>query len=74
MMPQSRGRLFLMGVKSGETVPAYPSPITPRADDAAPSGTPTCADALSDLPDAETFNSLIHCDQVRTIRRGMPSA
>ena len=67
-VPQSRQRLFLMGVRQGERCPAYPTPTTRRAGTAsslqAPPG-PSCAEALGDLPDAEHFADLMVRDVVR---------
>ncbi len=55
-VPQDRQRLFLMGAK-GAAVPRYPI-----AEILVP--TPTCQDALDDLPDAEQFNELNSSDSV----------
>lgn len=76
--PQSRERFILMGVKKGETLPDYPTPTTNIA------GRkklypdlgfgPSCADAIGDLPDADTFETLNRTDEVRTTRFGEPSA
>jgi DNA (cytosine-5)-methyltransferase 1 len=67
-VPQSRQRLFLMGVLRGERCPRYPTPSTRRVDKAssliAPPG-PSCADALGDLPDADQFAELMESDAVR---------
>lgn len=76
-IPQSRERLFLLGTRKGETLPDYPEPISnlsngkKRIDDL-PIG-PTCADALGDLPDADSFSSLMESDVVRTNKYGNPS-
>lgn len=68
-VPQSRERLFLMGVKRGLSLPEYPEPTTSIAGKSAagnrPYG-PTCSDALGDLPDAERFSTLTRSDAVRT--------
>lgn len=64
-VPQSRERLFLMGVKRGETLPAYPLPL--------PRGV-TCQDALADLPEAEAYAGLLHSDTARNVTWGTPSA
>lgn len=53
-VPQDRKRLFLIGARHGLKVPAYPEP-TKRV---------TCADALSDIPDAEQFPELVWGDSV----------
>ena len=77
-VPQSRQRLFLLGTKGGRPIPAYPVE-TPGAlpDVFSKSGTnptPTCVDALSDLPDVEQFPELMVSDSVKydpgTIRSG----
>lgn len=55
-VPQSRERLFLLGAKVGQPLPSYPSPSETAV---------TCAQALEDLPDAEQFEQLLSCDEVR---------
>lgn len=76
-VPQSRERFILMGVKKGETLPEYPMATTniagrkeiyPELDFG-----PSCADAIDDLPDADTFKTLKRTDEVRTTRFGEPS-
>lgn len=75
--PQSRERFILMGVKKGETPPDYPLPTTNIAGrkERHPGLKfgPTCADALGDLPDADSFETLHKTDEVRTARFGAPS-
>ncbi len=75
-VPQSRERLILMGAKRGLPLPKYPDDQTRKAgtrhDSFLPSG-PTCEDALSDLPDAETFPELLDNDEVETTAWGTPS-
>lgn len=76
-VPQDRQRLFLMGCRKGEALPKYPSPITfpasARRDGKGDlPATPTCADALSDIPDAEAFDELIDCDST-SVQWGAPS-
>lgn len=76
--PQSRERLILMGVKKGHKTPAYPAPRYNIAGKTAnrpelPFG-PTCQDAIDDIPDADTFASLLENDAVTTKRYGAPSA
>jgi len=61
--PQNRQRLILMGARAGETLPKYP---TPHQD------SPTCADALDDLPNAEEFDALLSSDSVETWKWGSP--
>lgn len=68
-VPQDRERLFLLGARKGSRLPAYPdASTTPKIDllfGAHESlRTPTCFDALSDLPDAETFAELNASDTV----------
>ncbi|TAN09182.1 MAG: DNA cytosine methyltransferase [Burkholderiaceae bacterium] len=74
-VPQDRERLFLMGAKRGLPLPEYPQATTSRPGTAAADRppAPTCRDALSDLPDADTFASLLTCDSVTTKRWGKPS-
>lgn len=54
-VPQDRRRLFLIGARKGEQLPDYPLPTTAI----------TVADAISDLPDADTFPQLRLSDSVR---------
>lgn len=74
-VPQNRHRLFLMGARNGNPLPEYPHRLTHPAGTTncgSPEG-PTCRDALDDLPDAESFKSLINSDEVETSRWGVPS-
>jgi DNA (cytosine-5)-methyltransferase 1 len=77
-VPQHRQRLFLMGSKSGLTIPEYPTPITYPANKKPPKGTPqlkkgpTVWDALRDLPDADTFEELLKTDSAKA-KFGKPS-
>ena len=61
-VPQNRQRLILLGAKRGCAIPEYPLPSTsPRRSGAsrlALPPTPTCLDALGDLPDADLFDAL----------------
>ncbi|MEO1039653.1 MAG: DNA cytosine methyltransferase [Pseudomonadota bacterium] len=59
-VPQDRQRLILIGARVGETLPDYPE---------VQSVGPSCGDALSDLPDAEEFDELLHNDSVRASYR-----
>ena len=74
--PQSRERLILFGAKKGTALPDYPAAVNSipgrRGSDGLPLG-PTCADALDDLPDAETFPALAQGDEVRIGSFGAPS-
>jgi DNA (cytosine-5)-methyltransferase 1 len=76
-VPQHRQRLILMGAKKGLPVPAYPPVRTAAADKpnehSAPVG-PNCEQALSDLPDADSFDVLNRTDEVTTKKWGEPSA
>lgn len=75
--PQSRERFILMGVKKGNLLPEYPTPqtnISGRTKLYPELGFgPSCADAISDLPDADTFETLNAVDAVKTARFGNPS-
>lgn len=55
-VPQNRERLFLIGAKKGFALPTYPSKLKQIV---------TCEEALNDLPDAEHFERLLFCDEVR---------
>ena len=77
-VPQSRERFILMGVKKGGRLPDYPLPTTnlagrPPSRPDLPFG-PSCLDAIDDLPDAETYDELMHSDAVRTAALSSPSA
>lgn len=75
-VPQNRERLILVGAKKGLPLPAYPSPITDRADGRRATGLPpgpTCQDAIGDLPNADQFPALIESDTVRTKAFKKPS-
>jgi DNA (cytosine-5)-methyltransferase 1 len=74
-VPQSRERLFLVGVRKGHRLPEYPAPIcrpAGRAGSGLPQG-PDCQAALGDLPDADLFPALDHSDEVRISAWGEPS-
>ncbi len=75
-VPQNRERLILMGARQKLTIPDYPAPITKPAGSTKfksplPEG-PSCQDALSDLPDPETFAELQECDRIQPPRWGKP--
>lgn len=77
-VPQSRERFILMGAKKGSTLPDYPAALTNIAGRKVlsadlPTG-PDCAAAIGDLPDADSFRSLLTGDAVATKRFGEPSA
>lgn len=67
-VPQDRRRLFLLGAKKGLPVPSYPEETTTAENDLfgrnGKEPTPTCADALADLPDAEVWDELMTSDSV----------
>lgn len=68
-VPQNRERLFLLGARKRKQLPLYPVPTT-SIEKSLFSGqgcdfTPTCSDALLDLPDAEDFEELLTSDSVR---------
>lgn len=67
-VPQDRQRLFLLGSKKGLPLPFYPEETTTVEDDLfgrnGKGPTPTCADALADLPDAEAWDELMTTDSV----------
>lgn len=76
--PQHRDRLILMGARHGEPLPEYPNPMTNirgkrKIVDGLIYG-PNCADALSDLPDADNFSELLSSDAMRTFAFGEPSS
>ncbi len=77
-VPQSRDRLILMGAKKGTPLPSYPLPITnpagSRKRNADLPDSPTCADAIGDLPDADNFSALLETDKVKADGFGNPSA
>lgn len=77
-VPQYRERLFLMGVRKGLKAPSYPKPFSSPADgrkriEDLPLS-PTVAQAIGDLPDADRFQTLDGSDSVRTSAFGKPSA
>jgi DNA (cytosine-5)-methyltransferase 1 len=76
--PQDRERLILLGARRVLTLPEYPkiTSLMSGVDLKLPglSAGPTCADALSDLPDAEDFDELLENDSVRTRKWGGLSA
>ncbi|MBI3452618.1 MAG: DNA cytosine methyltransferase, partial [Rhodospirillales bacterium] len=79
-VPQDRRRLFLLGARKNVCLPAYPetqtrragSPITSKITERLKPEGPTVWDALSDLPDADSYQVLLHQDSV-TAKFGPPS-
>jgi len=65
-VPQHRERLFLIGARKGVRLPQYPDATSTLSadlfDQDGRQRTPTCADALSDVPDAERFPELTTSD------------
>lgn len=74
-VPQDRQRLILMGTKKGYDTPVYPAPTTQstKEKDLLLPRCPTCAEALGDLPDAESFEELLKNDIVKSDDWGKPS-
>ncbi|WVN42568.1 DNA cytosine methyltransferase [beta proteobacterium MWH-UniP1] len=54
-VPQDRKRLFLLGARKGQKLPAYPKPT----------GSVTVAEAILDLPNADDFPQLLATDTVK---------
>lgn len=76
-VPQNRERLIVFGAKKGIAVPVYPKPITaPDANDRRgnPRHTPTCHEALGDLPNADDYDYLFEQDEVFLAKWAKPSA
>lgn len=78
--PQDRQRLILLGARKNLPLPDYPEATFRRAGHRAKTKTeanlpegPNCFDALSDLPDAESFEQLIDSDEVPTDAFATPS-
>lgn len=55
-VPQSRERLFLVGVRRGLVTPEYPKPLD---------HTVTVDEAIGDLPDADRYKALLSADSVK---------
>ena len=73
-VPQSRERLVLLGAKLDEALPQYPKPRTSAAgSNGSRPESPSCAEALGDLPDAEMFDALNGSDETCVDRWGFPS-
>jgi DNA (cytosine-5)-methyltransferase 1 len=76
-VPQDRQRLFLLGAKKGTAMPNYPARTTVSENDLLGSDglrrTPTCQEALADLPDAERWDELMSSDAVTNTRAGRPT-
>ena len=67
-VPQNRQRLFLIGAKKGVSLPVYPEETSAKENDLFTQNckrpTPTCYDALSDLPDIDKWGELMTSDSV----------
>jgi len=65
-VPQCRERLFLFGARDGCRLPEYPEPTTsPETDLFSASSvqpSPTCLEALGDIPDVSDFDELAYVD------------
>jgi DNA (cytosine-5)-methyltransferase 1 len=75
-VPQHRERLFIIGGKQGYKLPSYPLPLTTAAGKAKRNlpSSPSCEEALGDLPEAEDYHELLAGDSVATDAWGKPSA
>jgi DNA (cytosine-5)-methyltransferase 1 len=77
-VPQDRERLFLIGARADTSIPQYPAPstvpVTRSKNLSFLATTPSCRDAIGDLPDAESFEELSGDDSVATDKWGAPSA
>ena len=71
-VPQNRNRLFLIGAKKGKQLPAYPLPrsIFISASNKQLYSNVTCADALGDLPDADSYTELLDNDETSVTKWG----
>jgi DNA (cytosine-5)-methyltransferase 1 len=74
-VPQDRQRLFLVGAKKGKPLPDYPEPThrRPKSADNSLLLSPTCQEAIDDVPNAEDFKTLLLSDEVQTKAWGKPS-
>ncbi|MFA5203585.1 MAG: DNA cytosine methyltransferase [Lentisphaeria bacterium] len=67
-VPQDRQRLVLLGAKAGVPLPDYPEPTSAKTGDllgwSEKLPTPTCLDALADLPDVEQWDELMATDSM----------
>jgi DNA (cytosine-5)-methyltransferase 1 len=74
-VPQDRQRLFILGAKKGVVVPDYPEQTSTTENDLfdrnGKKPTPTCLDALGDLPDAEQWDELMTSDSVENRKTGI---
>lgn len=78
--PQSRKRVILLGSRIDVPAPVYPNAThTPRTikgemphQGTLPMG-PSVMDAIGDLPDADSYDELLHDDNVSPVQYGLPS-
>lgn len=77
-VPQDRQRLFLLGARKGVPLPNYPEETSTAEGDLLDGNgrkpTPTCFDALADVPDAEQWDALMASDEVENCTMGIPTA
>lgn len=75
--PQSRERLIVLGARGGVPILGYPEPSTGipgRQEDIVGLPTsPTCGEALGDLPDADCYPELLLDDEMAASAFGKPS-
>lgn len=78
--PQSRKRVILMGSRKDLNLPKYPKPThAPRTikgtipDPGSWLLGPSVAEAISDIPNVDQFEELLHADCVGPVRYGAPS-
>lgn len=72
-VPQSRERLIVFGAKCGLPLPQYPEPLTHWDETKGIAATPTCEEALGDLPNADDFDDLVGQDEVFVANWRKPS-
>jgi DNA (cytosine-5)-methyltransferase 1 len=76
-VPQNRERLIVLGAKKGLALPEYPKAVTDpnaRSENGIVAPTPTCEQALGDLPDADDYDYLSEQDEVFVSKWRKPTA
>ncbi|MTJ94034.1 MAG: DNA cytosine methyltransferase [Desulfovibrio sp.] len=63
-VPQNRDRVMLLIYRYGEKAPVYPDATHSLMPDLLLKRTPTVAEALEGLPEADAFEELLHTDEV----------